>query len=495
MAVAASANGFAQKLDWLKTTFRVTDGEIGAAVGASDSLVCRWRKGERRLDRVRDADVINNLAVFFAGREEQVDTLARVLQLSEIDIKDKNEAYLSAFVSFLYAADPIINVGETDLTTNDHPVLQDSFFGVEGFVNALAQLEQHMNSIPAEITVYLSLEHSRIVREPAAEKVWEALWGIGNGNPVRLVFDNWTDAGEATKTLRGLLPYMQTGRLRLCLIKSTQKFFYSNISVYAEGIGIVITTEPVGGMGESVSILIKSPEYIKGMGGVYTRFERNTKAVEKHLNTTTSKDEALYFGQLFEPNSDLKTVVDGVNLLYMDSNAYMNLLKLNGVTGSQRAYRLERFARDKKQYEAFLESNRVIEVFNLTAFDWMIASLEIKTPDFSFHAGAIKANADILKNLFTGMLDCLERNPNLSILLNRRGLPNPDFSCRLKGDSFVLLHSYANGTTHAVHSDTWLLVYEYIRQFDEVIQDKDLITTSDAVRAAIRIRIERLGGF
>jgi len=124
----------------------------------------------------------------------------------------------------------------------------------------------------------------------------------------------------------------------------------------------------------------------------------------------------------------------------------------------------------------------------------MIATQEVKTPDFSFQAGAVKANADILKNLFTGMLNCLERNPNLSIFLNRRSLPYSDFSCRLKGDSFVLLHSYANGMTHAVYSETWLLVYEYIRQFDEVVQDKDLVTTSDAVKAAIKIRIERLGG-
>ena|GEM_PF-3372032 len=494
MAAATSSDGFAQKLDWLKTTFKVTDGEIGAAVGASDSLVCRWRKGERRLDRVRDASVINNLACFFAGRTEQIDTLARVLQQRETDITEKNEAYRSAFVGFLYTANPIPSVVDADLMTNDNPARQDSFFGVDGLVNVLALLEQHMKGVPTEITVYLSLEHSRIVREATMEKVWGALWRMGNGNPVRLVFDNWTDAYEATNTLRGLLPFMQSGRLRFNLVKSTQKFFYSTISVYAEGIGIIVTTEPVGGMGESVSVLIESPEYIKSMGGVFARFDKNTKAVEKHLNISTPKDEAVYFGQLFEPDSDLKTVIDGANLLYLDSDAYMDLLKLNGVTGSQRAYRLDRFSRDKKQYEAFLESNRVIEVFNLMAFDRMIATQEVKTPDFSFQAGAVKANADILKNLFTGMLNCLERNPNLSIFLNRRSLPYSDFSCRLKGDSFVLLHSYANGMTHAVYSETWLLVYEYIRQFDEVVQDKDLVTTSDAVKAAIKIRIERLGG-
>ena len=62
MALVQSTDGFGKRLDWLKATFRVTDGKIGAAVGASDSLVCRWRKGERSLDRVQDANVLNNLA-------------------------------------------------------------------------------------------------------------------------------------------------------------------------------------------------------------------------------------------------------------------------------------------------------------------------------------------------------------------------------------------------------------------------------------------------
>ena len=91
------------------------------------------------------------------------------------------------------------------------------------------------------------------------------------------------------------------------------------------------------------------------------------------------------------------------------------------------------------------------------------------------------------------MLDYLKRYENLYLYLNRRCLKYDDFSCRLKGDCFVSLHSYGDGSPHAVYSDTWLLVYEYIRQFDEAIQDKDLILTNDAVKAALKIRIERLG--
>jgi len=355
-------------------------------------------------------------------------------------------------------------------------------------------LEKHTRGAPAGITVYLSLEHSRIVREPSAERLWRTLRTLAGGNPVRLVFDNWTDAGEASKTLRALLPFMQTGELRLHLIKSTQKFFYNNISFYAGEIGMVITAEPAGGFGNSVSMPVDNPDYIRGMGGVFARFDRNTKPLERHLGADSTKDEAVICARLYEPDGDLKTVIDGANLLYMDPDAYMKLLKLNGVTGSRRAYRLERFASDKQRFEAFLESGRATEIYYLPAFDDMIRSREIKTPDFSFHRGKVTADGDVLKSLFSGMTDLLGRRENLSVYLNRRIPPYSGFSCRLKGDSFVMLHSYGSGDPHVVWSDTWLLVYEYIRQYDEALRDENLITTRDAALAALRIRYESLGG-
>jgi len=95
---------------------------------------------------------------------------------------------------------------------------------------------------------------------------------------------------------------------------------------------------------------------------------------------------------------------------------------------------------------------------------------------------------------FGQKLDYLVRYENLAVYLNRQNLPYDDFSCRLKGDSFVLLHSYGSGAPHVVWSDTWLLVYEYIRQFDEALRDSDLITTREAVKSALRIRLESLSG-
>ena len=524
MTQAHNAVSFGEKLDWLKNEFRVKDREIGAAVSVSSALVCRWRKGERTLVRVRDANVLNSLAVFFAECSSNNAApppsstaaatsgspaaappgtaaapnlmLARVLELSDSEIIEKSEAYRNAFISFLFDGKPVADPTsqETGPPSAAARIRQDCFIGVEGLLDALASLENRMLGKAAEITVYLSLEHSQNVMEDSADKIWETLWRMGGGNPVRLVFDNWTDAGEAAKTLRGLLPYMQSGRVRFCLIKSTQKFFYGNISFYAAGFGIIITTEPVGGFGGSVSMLVESPDYLRGMSGVYTRLDKNIKNVEKHLNPDITKDEAVYYGQLFDSGSDMKSVIDGADLLCLDAIAYMELLKLNGVAGSQRSYRLDRFIKDKSRFEGFLESNRVTQVFSLPAFDRMISSRKIKTPDFSFFSGTVKANHEILKNLFSGMLDYLSRYENLSVYFNRRSLAHEDFSFRLKGDSFVLLHSCGARAPHVVWSDTWLLVYEYIRQFDEALRDSDLITTRDAVMAALRIRLENFTG-
>jgi len=93
------AVSFGQKLDWLKRMFNVKDREIGAAVNVSDALVCRWRNGERTLTRVRDENVLINLAGFFAGcaqQTERVHMLAQVLKLDDSDITEKNEAYRDA---------------------------------------------------------------------------------------------------------------------------------------------------------------------------------------------------------------------------------------------------------------------------------------------------------------------------------------------------------------------------------------------------------------
>jgi len=501
VAAGKDAAGFGRKLDWLKTLFRVTDGEIGDHVGASASLVCRWRKGQRNLDRIRDECLLSGLAEFFLIRAGQIDMIPGFVDLfGGIDISPDNETARSVLIGFMFDQSPIPGKGKPVPESDDKkmtggadaPVRRECYHGIDGLLDAFAFLEYNTQGSPMDISVYLSLEHSHIARDKSAYKLWEMLRRLGGGNPVRLVFDNWTYADEAAGTLRMLLPAMQTGCVRLNLIKSMQKFFYSNISFYAAGTGIIVTTDPAGGYGGGVSMLVESPQYLQGMSGVFAKFDKITKPIEKHLNIA-ARDEALYYGQLFESGGSLKTITDGANLLYMDADAYMVLLKMNGITGSQRAYRLERFVNDKKRFGQFLESGRATEVFGLPVFDRMISLQEIKTPDFSFKPGKIKTDKAILRSMFEGMLDCLERYDNLSIVLNRSGLPQEGFSCRLKGDSFVLLHTYGDGTPHAVWSDTWLLVYEYIRQFEEVMLDTDMIATKDAVKAALKIRIENLG--
>ena len=501
MSVDKDANHFGRKLNWLKGALRVTDSEIGAAVHESASLVCRWRSGQRSVDRIRGGDSLVRLADFFAKQacqRGQAHLLARALSVDEAEMLKLSAEYRSAFIDFMYSASPVPGradpVESGQKTEKGSNLGQACFIGMDGLLASLDLLEKRLQGASAGITVYLSLEHSRILRETSAAVLWERLWRLSGETPIRLIFDNWADADEAMKTLRGLLPFMQNGRLQLYLIKSTQKFFYSNISFYADGVGMVITAEPAGGLGDSVSMFVESPDYIKGMGGVFTRFDKNIKPVEKHLSMATTKDEAIYFARLFERGGDIRAVVDGMSLIYMDSEHYMKLLKINSVTGSQRAYRLDRFLSDKRQFEAFLEEGRVIEIFSLPALDNIIKSHKLKTPDFSFLTGPVRADRDILRSLIGGMLDCLKRSGNLSMYLTRRAQPHSDFTFRLKADSFVLLHSYEKDVPHAVWSDTWLLVYEYIRQFDESIGDGDLITTKDAVLAALKIRLENLGG-
>jgi hypothetical protein len=492
VAAKEGENSFGRKLGWLKLAFRVSDREIGAAAGASDSLVCRWRNGERALDRHRDEGRLRRLAGFFARRAIQTGQeriLAQALSLSEADVKADGAKRDFALIHFLFSEGGGLP-GAKPKPSENEPLAQEPFFGLPGLLAALRLLESRVQGAEAAMSVYCSLEHSRLLRDPGSEKLWEALWRIGGENPVNLFFDRWTDAGQAMKTLRRLLPFMQSGRLRLHLIKSSQKLFYSNASFYADGVGVVVAAEPVSGFGESVSMLVDSPDYVQGMGSVLARFGANSKRLEKHLGGRGTKEEAAHFSRLFDPSGDLRAIVDGASLLYLDSGAYMSLLKLNGVAGSQRAYRLERFSQGKRRFEAFLETGQVTEIYSLPSFDQIILTYELRTPDFSFYKGAIKVNKYILTSLLAGIIEYFERRQNLSIFLHRSGLPNPDFSCRQKGDSFVLLHYFGGGQAHAAWSDAWLLVYEYIRQFNDLLEDGDLITAREAVLAALRLRLE-----
>ena len=480
---------FGQKLNWLKTTLGVTDGEIGAVTGASAPLVCRWRSGERSLDPTRDAGTLQKLADFFlrlANERGKTEVLTNALS---IDADALSAKYILAF---MFDGKQIVRDGKDgNPLPPPPPVGQICYFGMDGILSAVSLLGEKMTDSKSEIVVYLSLEHAGIFREPDAARLWDELVHINGGRPIRVVFDTWsnTAAGEAAKTLLVLMSFAQKGLLRLHLVKSTQKFFYNNISFFVNGAGMVITAGPVIG-GGIVSMPVDSPEYISGIGALFAKLDRNTKPVDKHL----AKDESIYYSRLYEPGSNVRAVIDGANLLYLDADAYLNLLKLNGITISQRTYRMEKFQRDKQQFELFLESGHVTEIFSLTAFDRMIAEHKMTTPDFSFSTGGVKTNAEILKSLLTGMLDALERHGNLSVYLNRQGLPQVYCSQRIKGDSFALLHSYENGDAHAVYTDTWLAVYEYIRQFDEAVHDTELITTSDAVKTALKIRIESLRG-
>jgi hypothetical protein len=88
----------------------------------------------------------------------------------------------------------------------------------------------------------------------------------------------------------------------------------------------------------------------------------------------------------------------------------------------------------------------------------------------------------------------MERYENLSLCLERGTDMDPAFTCRIKGDSFVLLHTRDGDKTHSIYSDNWMPVYGYIKQFGEALESEQLMNTKGAVREALRIRLEALGG-
>lgn len=478
---------------------QVTDSEIGNGVGAVASLVCRWRSGERSLDPAKHAHTVRELAAFFIERatlKRQRPQLAKILSLEEADIKPENEVCIAALIDFFYDGKDVSNRGAADAPKKRSVGAGSSFIGVQGVMDALELLEERIQDCPdVAITVYLSLDYSRLFQDEAASDIWGLLCRMNQDEPVRVVFDGWLDDTErVTQNLKALLPFLQTGKLQLAMIKSTQKFFYYNITFFAKGAGMVVTTEPVGGASACISLLTTAPDYLSGMGAVFAGIDRRGKSLARYIGKTSAKDAAVYYGRLFESTEDLQVLSSGVNLLYMDEDSYLSLLKLNGITGSQRGYRHTRFVEDKRLFEAFLAERRIKEIISLPALDRMVRERKIETPDFSFHDGEVKANEAILRNLLDGMLRYLGRYENLSLYLERGATISPGFTCRIKGDSFILLHTREDDRTHAVYSDNWMLVYDHIKRFQEALRSDQLMNMRTAVETALQVQLENLGG-
>jgi len=491
------AVSFGEKLNFLKTQFQVSDREIGDYVGAVASLVCRWRNGERTLDKDDDVFAVKKLSLFFVERavlKRQCSKLAEILSLDEKDVDTGNAVCVNRLADFLFDGQPGREVETSKIPAAPVRNIPNNYIGVQGVVDALGWLEEQLKVRPeTEITVYLSLEFSRLLQDEIASGIWESLYRMNGNQSVKVVFDGWVDNAEkVTQNLKALLPFMQTGKIQLHMIKSTQKFFYHNLTFFAKGAGMVITTEPAGGMGVSISLMVDSPDYLNGMGTVLSDFDRRAKSLARLIGGT--KDEAVYYGQLLEPSEDLQILTGGLNILYMDAESYLSLLKLNGITGSQRQYRHTRFMELKQRFEVFLKEHRIKEIISLPALDYMIAEQKIITPDISFHDGEIKTDVKILQSLINGLLGYIERYENLTVYLERDPNINQGFTCRIKGDTFILLHTRENGKNHTVYSDNWMLVYEYIKQFNEVLQSEQLMNIKNAVKAALQLRLERLGG-
>ena len=489
---------FGEKLNYLKSLFHVTDGEIGDGVNMTTSQVCRWRNGERNLDRYKDGNTAERLASFFIERavlRRQRPRLAKLLSLSEADVESKNITCVNALLDFLYNGESINDEPIADekpaAGANDH---RGSFIGVRGVIDALLSMEEKItHKSGAEISVYLSLEYSRLLQDEAVSEILALLYRMNRYRPVWVFFDSWQDDAEkATRNLKALLPFVQTGKIQLNLVVSTQKFFYYNLTFFTKGIGMVITTEPAGGVGVSISILTESKDYIAGMGAVFADIGRISKTIAKYIEPDSLKEGASYFARLFETTGDIRARYDGINLLYLDEADYLKLLKINGVTGSRRGYRHDKFIKDKRRFDLFLEQNRVKEIVSLYGIELMIRENKVNSPDLSFIDKEIKADNTILRGLISGLLRYMEKYKNLSVFLEYAAGGGCEFSCRIKGDAFVLLHTRQNSKTHAIYSDNWMLVYEYIKQFQDILQSGGLINTKDAVRSALQMRLDNI---
>ncbi|MDR1815565.1 MAG: hypothetical protein LBR00_02645 [Clostridiales Family XIII bacterium] len=445
---------YGQKLKLLMDEYGIAGRELAEGVNVSPALVSKWRSGARAFQR-KDEDAARRLAAFLVGRIGARD-LSRITGMIAEELPQK-------LAGWLFDGQRI----EVDVArvragwdASPAPPQQDVFLGTAGLQSALACFARRAHDGPdaaeraLRIHVYLSSDESGILLQKDAAGLWDYLRGIGGGEPIRFVFEQNQDARRTADILRHLLPHIEEGACDPVAIASSGHHFCYNLSVLAENRCMVMTTEPAGVPGSSVSLFVDAPEFVRPMTDVLGKLAAAGRPLVRRLATGRAETEALpaYFAE----DGDVAVRSSALNLLYLSPEAFEEMLRPHVRAQLSRHNYTERFRKHKALFDAFLENNNrpggasYSEVVSVDAIEDAVADSVLRVHDLGLPLeGDVRVGPEIVVAILSGMADCCERYPRCDIRLAQAGAAGAgagaDATWILKGRARGLVHLYSRG--------------------------------------------------
>ena len=479
-----------EKLTFLmkNSACRITDEALGNALHVDRSTVNKWRKGTLRLDKAQYADQVADFLVQHLDRQ----WLLSLLNLPETEAPH-DAGLRGQIVDFLYDdGDIILRRATSRHIVFDRQVINNGcFLGVQGLFDALALFSSCLEKKDTRkpVCMYLSSEYCGLLLDQNADLLWDYLYEINEGRPVRIVFERWRETGRVTEIFNRLLPFILQKKVELYYIPSTERFFCYNISFLAENNCMVMTTEPAGGCGTSVSIYVDSQEFVIPMSKVMGKLERLARPVARFIETPRA--ETTCTNTVFGEEGDVSALFDGINLLYAAPEEFEALLESCGLSYQERRHHVRRFKEQQESVKRFLTGNMNREIFMLETIDDYITSAKIKIHELSFPVPRVKVGLTFLESLLRGMMNALDDFENLRILLVRRG-DCWNMVWHMKEDRAILLHCFDGEDRVCIYSENSLFIEYYMGLLENTHQGKHTIRGKANVRIALQSRLDQI---
>ena len=450
---------FHDKLKAIMSALGVRSSALSKRMLADPATVSRWRSGARPFSQ--DKGEGNRLAeclMSFVRSERQQKWLANALA----DYEEQGLATAEKLALWLFdgremrscASEPAQAAGVC-------------FPGVNGFLTAVGMLEHAVQSriVTPPLTVYIASEKAELLLDAKISRsLWQRLYDICH-EPVRVILEQSGDADRLGGLLSSFMPYIRAGRIILNCVPGVERYFFYNLTVLARGAGMVVALEPPAGKGEPVSLFLEDAAFVSGTASVLSSLGEASIPVLKLVRD--AGEELRLTRSCYDSAAVLSTRFGCINPLYADEESYGELLKANQLSYETRKYRMRRFIEMRQAFERFLESGRYRTIVSLAAIEELMRDQAISMPDLSFsEESGIVAPASFAAGLLRGMMNFLNRYPNLELLLVTDQAVVPELLF-LKEDSFLLLKSSEADRTCA-YSDNWILLHEYEKQFESL---------------------------
>jgi transcriptional regulator with XRE-family HTH domain len=485
--------GFGQKLKTFLKDHNIKAAALATRLHVDATLVSKWTSGVRRVER--DSLLLPMLTAYLAqhlnaARPLTEESLRRVRGVIGEWLYDGGDV-MEPDLSFLEA---------DGAPAAPQPVQQGyAYLGMDGVRVSLGFLRdkaQSQSDAP-ETNVYISSEYSMLLTDPQAVFIWEYLYEMNGGRPVRVIFEQWKDRARTEQITACLTPFLHAGKLELLYLISSERYLCYNAVFYADGAGMVMTTEPAGGAGNCVSLFLDNKSFVGPMGAVLDRLAKNAVPMLRVWDSVKNRgamDSRFYDEILYTPG-DLDAVHYGMHLAYLPVDAYERLLKRNKLPPAQIRFRKNKFEEQKRKMDRLLRANRCREVYRFDALDRLLQTGRVDTTDlFYANKSSLLADENIIGALLRGMADALKNYPNLQMVFTRGGLAAyADVSWRVKEDKFLLMHTAAD-SMKSVSSDNWLLCRQYMRNFEEIWSSAHhAVHGKRTVIDALELRLQKLG--